>query len=229
MKDLLLSYVLPLLLWGALSGVLNLILTRKSQIEAWVNAHPTLAAWSKFLRSVGFDPWAFHAWLTLLVKKKLPEAQQANSPIAKLEQRKADAKALGVDPRDPPGGGGGVVDPQPTRIHFERPNDYPPDEPAECSSLPWWAFLQLHMRRRGVYLIAGHGALVLFAAASLVVVGCEPRKPPCDESQLRAISKRYIERVTVVCLAKYDRKEDCPEWPALKADHRRELREVCPQ
>lgn len=97
-KDLLFSYVLPLLAWGALSGVLNLIFTRKSQIEAWVNANPRLAAWSKFLRSVGFDPWAAHAWLLLLVKKKLPEAQQADSPIAKLEQRKADAKRLGDEP-----------------------------------------------------------------------------------------------------------------------------------
>lgn len=98
-----LAAVLPLILWGAVSGVLNLMLTRKSQIEAWVSAHPTLAAWSKFLRSVGFDPWALHAWATLLVKKKLPEAQQADSAVARIEQRKADMKRLGVDKDDPPG------------------------------------------------------------------------------------------------------------------------------
>lgn len=100
-----LAYLLPLLLWGAVSGVLNLILTRKSQIEAWTSAHPTLAGWSKFLRGVGLDPWALHAWLTLLVSKKLPAAQQADSPIAKAEQRKADAKKLADDPVSiiPPG------------------------------------------------------------------------------------------------------------------------------
>jgi hypothetical protein len=99
----LLAYVLPLIAWGAVSGVLNLLLTRKSQIEAWVTANPRLAAWSKFLRGVGLDPWAVIAWFTLLVKKKLPEAQQADSPVAKLEQRKADAKRLGDEPpADPP-------------------------------------------------------------------------------------------------------------------------------
>jgi hypothetical protein len=99
-----LTYVLPLLLWGALTGILNLILTRKSQIEAWVTANPRVAAWAKFLRAIGFDPWAAHAWLLLLVKKKLPEAQRANSDVAKIEQRKADAKRLGGD-GDPPSGG----------------------------------------------------------------------------------------------------------------------------
>jgi hypothetical protein len=96
-----LAYLLPIILWGAFTGVLNLAFTYKSQIEAWVVANPRLAAWAKFLRSVGFDPWAFRAWLLLLIKKRLPDAQQANSAVAKNEQRKADAKRLG-----PPSGGG---------------------------------------------------------------------------------------------------------------------------
>jgi hypothetical protein len=63
----------------------------------------------------------------------------------------------------------------------------------------------------------------------LMLLGCDPRKPPCDETKLRAVDERYTSRVLAVCLPKHDRKEDCPEWPALEADHRRELREVCPQ
>lgn len=172
LKDLL-AYIVPLLLWGALSGVLNLILTRKSQIETWVNAHPRLAAWSKLLRSIGFDPWAAHAWLTLLGKKRLPEAQQADSPIAKLERRKADDKRLG-----------------PTSI-------IPPT--------------------------------MLLMLCLVLLVGCDPRKPPCDESKLRAVDLRFVERVTATCLPKYDRAEDCPEYPALKAQHRAELRQECLQ
>lgn len=111
------------------------------------------------------------------------------------------------------GGSGGTITKLPT-VQIQPWQDSP-DEPAELSDLaPKWRHPYLRL------------ALV---TAVLLLVACDPRKPPCDESQLRAISKRYIERVTVVCLAKYDRKEDCPEWPALKADHRRELREACPQ
>jgi hypothetical protein len=96
-----LTYLLPILIWGGITGILNLGLTYKSQIEAWVVAHPKLAAWSKFLRGVGFDPWALHAWALLLAKKRLPDAQQANSPVAKNEQRKADAKRLSEAPSVP--------------------------------------------------------------------------------------------------------------------------------
>lgn len=173
----LLAAALPLLLWGAVSGVLNLLLTRKSQIEAWVNVHPRLAAWSQFLRSVGFDPWALHAWATLLVKKKLPEAQQADSKIAKIEQRKADEKRLG-----------------PTSI------------------IPPTMLLML----------------------CLVLLGCSQLKAaesklPCDDAKLRAVDERHVERVAKLCLVKYSRANECPEYPGLVAQHRRELREECPQ
>lgn len=212
MLQQLLAAVLPLILWGAVSGVLNLILTRKSQIEAWVSVHPNLAAWSKFLRSVGFDPWAFHAWLTLLVAKKLPEYQQANSAIAKLEQRKADEKRLG----GPPAGGAGGVrvtglsDPEPTRTGQPLPRDF------ELQSIP-----DRESRAHGL-LIA------LPCELLLLLVGCSSVQPPCDESKLRAADERYVARVVATCLAKYDKASDCPAFPGLQAEHRRELREVCP-
>jgi hypothetical protein len=111
----LLGYLLPLILWGALTGILNLAFTYKSQIEAWVEANPRLAAWAKLSRSVGFDPWAFRAWLLLLIKKRLPDAQKANSAIAKNEQRKADAKRLG-----PPSGGSGAGPSVPFDVEGEK-------------------------------------------------------------------------------------------------------------
>jgi hypothetical protein len=178
-----LNVLLPLILWGAISGVLNLILTRKSQIETWVNANPRLAAWSKFLRGVGFDPWAVIAWFTLLVKKKLPEAQQSDSPIARLEQRKADAKRLGDEPVS-------II---------------PPIPPL------------------GIFLLLG--ALTLLTTQS----SCATLKPPCDEAKLAAIDASYIAKVSAACLPKYDRKEDCPEFEALRAEHRAELRQECGQ
>ncbi len=101
---------------------------------------------------------------------------------------------------------------------------------AECSVLPWWAFVELQLARRRLYLYAvGPAAMLVFAIAALSVLACDPRKPPCDESKLRQVDKAFVARVSSVCLAKYDVAEECPEYPALKANHRRELREVCPQ
>ncbi len=62
-----------------------------------------------------------------------------------------------------------------------------------------------------------------------LVLSCDPRKPPCDEAQLRAADKAFLDEVTKVCLLKYDAEEECPEYPGLKAKHKADLRKACPQ
>lgn len=98
-----LSLALPVLGWWLLTGIINLAFAYKSQIEAWAESNPRLASLLKLSRALGFDPWNLLSSLKLLASKKLPDAQKADSPIAKLEQKRADAKRLGID-RDPPGG-----------------------------------------------------------------------------------------------------------------------------
>jgi hypothetical protein len=165
--------ILAALGYAALTGIFNLIFARKSQIEAWAESRPRLAAILKLTRSLGFDPWNALSALSLMFKSKLPEIQKSDSTIARVEQRKADEKRLG-----------------PTSI-------IPP--------------------------------AMMLMLCFVALLGCNPRKPPCDESKLRAIDARYIERVGATCLTKYSYADDCPEYPALKAQHRAELREACPQ
>jgi hypothetical protein len=88
----LLAYLLPLLAWGALTGIINLAFGYRSQIEAWAESNPRVAGLLKLSRALGLDPWNVLSALKLLASKKLPDAQKADSPIAKSEQRKADGK-----------------------------------------------------------------------------------------------------------------------------------------
>jgi hypothetical protein len=76
MQDIFVKYLLPLLLYAFITGVANLLLSHKSQIEAYANSKPRLAALQKLLRAVGFDPWNFVAFVSLWAKKRLPDAQQ---------------------------------------------------------------------------------------------------------------------------------------------------------
>jgi hypothetical protein len=89
-----LSTLLPLLLWGGLTGIINLAFGYRSQIEAWSESRPNVAALLKFSRAVGLDPWNILSAIKLAATSKLPDAQKANSPVAKSEQRKADKRAL---------------------------------------------------------------------------------------------------------------------------------------
>jgi len=84
------------------------------------------------------------------------------------------------------------------------------------------------LTREELSRVDNEAPLALVALVCLMLVGCDPRRPPCDESKLRAADERYVERVLTVCLPKYPNKESCPEWPALKAEHSRELKEICP-
>jgi len=97
MPELNWNVILSGLAYAALTGIFNLVLGRKSQIEAYATANPRLAAILKISRAMGFDPWNVISGLSLAFTKKLPEIQQADSKIAKLEQAKADAKKLDPD------------------------------------------------------------------------------------------------------------------------------------
>lgn len=96
--------VLYAVLYAALTGIINLVFSRKSQIEAYALANPRLAAFGKLLRSVGFDPQNFWAFLTLLIKKDLPAAQRSDSVVALREEIKAEEKAAAerIDRMPPP-------------------------------------------------------------------------------------------------------------------------------
>ena len=105
MPELNWNVILSALAYAALTGIFNLIFARKSQIEAWAESRPRLAALLKLSRSLGFDPWNAISALSLFFAKKLPDVQKSDSPIAKAEQRKADAKRLADEPVSivPPG------------------------------------------------------------------------------------------------------------------------------
>lgn len=89
-----LALILPILGWWLLTGIINLAFGYRSQIEAWAESKPRIAGFLKMSRSLGFDPWNALAAVKLWLQKKLPDAQKADSPVARVEQRKADAKRV---------------------------------------------------------------------------------------------------------------------------------------
>lgn len=75
-------YLLGMLNWkhavivGALYLVvflLNLVLSKKTQIDDWAEANPVAAGWLKILRGFGIDPWVIVQGISLLFQKKLPD------------------------------------------------------------------------------------------------------------------------------------------------------------
>lgn len=53
-------------------GVISLLVARKSQIDAWAESKPRLAALLKAMRALGLDPWMLLQALSLLFRKRLP-------------------------------------------------------------------------------------------------------------------------------------------------------------
>jgi hypothetical protein len=51
--------LIPLLGWGLLTGLLNLLVGRRTQVEAWCKLHPRVAGALSMLRASGFDPWKY--------------------------------------------------------------------------------------------------------------------------------------------------------------------------
>ncbi len=93
MPDLNWNVILSGLAYALLTGIFNLLLGHKSQVEAWAESNPGLAAVLKATRALGFDPWNLIAALSLAFAKKLPEAQKSDSVIAMREEIKAENKA----------------------------------------------------------------------------------------------------------------------------------------
>lgn len=91
------TMLLSALAYALLTGVLNLIFSRKTQIEEWCAANPRLAAFGMFLRSVGFDPHNLWAFATLFITKKLPAIKLADSAVVQEEVRKIEAKKSADD------------------------------------------------------------------------------------------------------------------------------------
>lgn len=77
LHNILVNYLVPLLIYGAITGIANLLLSKKSQVELWAEANPRLAAVMKLLRAVGLDPWQIISAISLWATKKLPDAQRS--------------------------------------------------------------------------------------------------------------------------------------------------------
>lgn len=53
-------------------GLLSLVLAKRSQFDAWANAHPRVAGGMKLLRGLGIDPFLLLQGLSLLIRGRLP-------------------------------------------------------------------------------------------------------------------------------------------------------------
>lgn len=62
--------------YGIATGALNLLLARRSQVDAWAESRPRIAAILKLLRAIGFDPWMVVQALSLFFLKRLPAASR---------------------------------------------------------------------------------------------------------------------------------------------------------
>lgn len=75
-----------LLAYAVLTGIINLVFSKRSQIDAWCESNPKLAALAKFCRGFGVDPWTILQSLVLLFTSKLPGYQKQS--LADLEKPK---------------------------------------------------------------------------------------------------------------------------------------------
>lgn len=100
-------YLGPILLWNGALGLLNLLLTQRSRIDAWAEAHPKRAAVMKAMRGLGWDPWHLVAAATLWVKRRLPDgtrppAQAAEQPRERIYLTTHEPPRPFPDPPSPP-------------------------------------------------------------------------------------------------------------------------------
>lgn len=65
-----------LLFYAGITFVLNLIFSKRSQIDAWCEANPKTAAVAKFLRGAGVDPWAIWQAVVVAFTAELPGYQK---------------------------------------------------------------------------------------------------------------------------------------------------------
>jgi hypothetical protein len=150
------NVILTGLLYAALTGAFNLLFAHKSQINAWCEANPKLAAALKVSRAIGLDPQHLWAALALAVKKKLPKVQTE-------------------EPKDKDGGPGDGSAPvgkiTPLRPLPRDLTDPPP---------PFAAMNRVVDRLRARLALA----LVAFSVACGPTSRLKPVKAPCDEESL---------------------------------------------
>lgn len=77
MPELNLNVILAGVAYAAITGVLNLLLSERSRVDAWAANQPRLASLLKLLRAVGFDPWLVVASASLMFKGRLPRPKPA--------------------------------------------------------------------------------------------------------------------------------------------------------
>lgn len=101
LQHILTTYLLPLLIYGAITGLANLLLSHKSQIESYAQAYPKWSGVLKMLRAVGFDPWNFVSAISLWAQKRLPDAQQNGAKAVAAWRTIARASTI-IDQPPPP-------------------------------------------------------------------------------------------------------------------------------
>lgn len=123
MPELNINVLLTFAAYAVITGLLNLLLSERSRVDAWAEAHPRVAGLLKILRGLGLDPWHLVAAASLFAKGKLPKP-----------------------PSDKGGGPGSSVDdtvslmPEPVKLIAQdrsRLHNDIPDEPAEFRSWDW--------------------------------------------------------------------------------------------
>ena len=102
LQHVLTNYILPLLIYVFITGLANLLLAHRSQIESWAEANPRYAGYLKFQRAIGFDPWSFIAAVSLWAKKRLPDAQQNGVKAVAALVEAESVRAPRMFPSEPP-------------------------------------------------------------------------------------------------------------------------------
>lgn len=74
------QFAIVVLMWLAVTALVNLV-AHRSQVDAWCEKRPKLAAVLKLMRGLGLDPWLLVQGLTLLLKGRLPSALRNSTPV----------------------------------------------------------------------------------------------------------------------------------------------------
>lgn len=74
--------------YALLTFFVNLVFSKRSQIDAWCEANPRLAAFAKLFRGAGVDPWAIAQAVVLFVTKQLPGYQKQTLPQLAARSRR---------------------------------------------------------------------------------------------------------------------------------------------
>lgn len=74
-----LEFVASIAIYWGITSVVNFALARRSQADAWAEAHPNVAGALKLLRGIGLDPWLILQALSLWAKKRLPSVVRNGS------------------------------------------------------------------------------------------------------------------------------------------------------